>query len=100
MSKNVTDLRAILFDAIEAVKTGAIDLDKARTINDLSRTIVDSARAENDYAKITGGNGGEFLADNSANMLPGKSVKERTANGVRRVTDIGNGASVTVHKML
>ena len=98
MSKSVTDLRAILFDAIESVKAGDLDLDKARTINELSRTIVDSARAENDHAKITGGTGGDFLESN-LKLLPGQSGSERTGNGYKTVTALPGGATVTTHRM-
>ena len=97
MSKTVSDLRAILFDAIEGVKEGNLDLDKARTINELSRTIVDTARAENDHAKITGGQGGEFL-ETSHKLLPGQSGIERTANGTKTVTALPGG-TITQHKM-
>ena len=97
MSKTVTDLRAILFEAIEGVKAGNLDLDKAKTINELSRTIVDSARAENDHAKITGGVGGEFL-ETGHKLLPGQSGVERTATGTKTVTALP-GVTVTQHKM-
>lgn len=53
MSYTVTDLRSILFDAIAGVKSGSLDLDKAKMINELIRTLVDTARAENDHLKIT-----------------------------------------------
>jgi hypothetical protein len=98
MSHNVTDLRNILFSAIEGVKKGELDIDKARTINELSRTIVDTARTENDHLKITGGTGSsDFIA--TSPLLPGKTVRENTAHGVKSISTLPSGATVTTHKM-
>jgi len=99
MSKNITDLRAILFDAIEGVKTGGLDLDKAKTINELSKTLVDTARAEIDHVKIAGGTGSDFLDSGPARpMLPGQTSQERTGNGTKTITQMA-GATITQHKM-
>ena len=46
MSKNLSDLRAALFDTLEKVKSGDLDLDKARAINDIGKTLIDSAKVE------------------------------------------------------
>ncbi len=99
MSKNITDLRSILFDAIEGVKTGGLDLDKAKTINELSRTLVDTARAEIDHVKICGGIGSDFLASAPENpLLPGQTRRESTGNGIKTITQIP-GVTITQHKM-
>lgn len=100
MSKNVTDLRNILFDAIEGVRAGSLDLDKAKTINELSKTLVDTARAENDHVRYTGGvSSSEFMGStNGAPALPGQTHKEATGNGIKTITQIP-GATITQHKM-
>jgi hypothetical protein len=99
MSKNITDLRSILFDAIEGVKAGKLDLDKAKTINELSRTLVDTARAEIDHVKIAGGIGSDFLANQTQRpALPGETRREATGNGVKTITQMP-GATITQHKM-
>ena len=35
--KTINDLRAALFDALQKVKDGTMDLDKARAVNELGR---------------------------------------------------------------
>lgn len=70
---DLTSLRAHLFEAIRAVKAGQIDLDKARAVNELGRTLVDTARVEVDYLRATGGGESAFLgaAIGAANLPPG-----------------------------
>ena len=99
MSQNITDLRAILFDAINGVKNGEIDLDKAKTINELSRTLVDTARAENDHIRYSGGTGSDFMSQPNRPLLPGESSRERTGNGTKTITALPGGATITQHKM-
>lgn len=101
MPRNITDLRNLLFDAINGVKNGAIDLDMAKTINELSKTLVDTARAEIDYAKITGGMAGDFLETVTAPRLgsPGETTRERTGNGTKTTTTLPGGATVVQHRM-
>lgn len=75
MSKSIEDLREALFSTIEAVRNGSLDVDKARAINDVAKSIVDTARVEVDYLRIAGGGESEFLSsaigkDNLPNGLP------------------------------
>ena len=55
MSKSIEDLREALFATLQGVKDGSIDVDKARAINELGKTICDTAKVEVDYVKIAGG---------------------------------------------
>jgi hypothetical protein len=59
--KNIDDLRELLFDTIEGVKSGKLDVDRARMIGDLSQVMVNSAKVEVEYAKATGQKGSGFL---------------------------------------
>lgn len=61
MSKNISDLRAALFDTLEAVKAGTMDLDKARAINEIGKTLIDSAKVEVEFLRVTEGDGSAFL---------------------------------------
>jgi hypothetical protein len=70
MSKSITDLRAALFDALEGVKSGAMDLDKARSINEIGKTIIESAKVEVDYLRVTGGGESAFIEAVGADNLP------------------------------
>jgi hypothetical protein len=74
MSKSINDLRELLFQTLEAVKTGSMDLDKARAINELGKTITDTAKVEVDYLRATGGGESSFIdtaigADNLPNGI-------------------------------
>jgi hypothetical protein len=52
-TKTIDDLRARLFAAIDGVKDGSITVDQARTIGELSQVVVNSAKVEVDYLKVT-----------------------------------------------
>lgn len=73
MSKSITDLRASLFATLEGIKSGAIDLDKARAVNEVAKTIVETAKVEVDYLRVTGGGESAFIdgAIGSDNLPPG-----------------------------
>lgn len=57
MSKNLDDLRSTLFATIEAVRAGQMQLDTAKTINEIGKTIVDTAKVEVDYIRAIDGEG-------------------------------------------
>lgn len=66
MAKNkIDDLRDHLFETLEALKDPdkPMDLDRARAIADVSKVIVESAKVEVDFLKVTG-------AEKSTNFLP------------------------------
>lgn len=66
--KTIEDLRNVLFETIAAVKDGKMDIDKAKVISELSQVMVNTAKAEVDHAKVTGGRGSGFLG--GAQQLP------------------------------
>ena len=55
MKNRLPDLRDHLFEAIEMLKSGEMDIDKAQAINGLAQTLVASAKVEVDYIKHVGG---------------------------------------------
>lgn len=61
MNNDITALRTHLFAALQGVKDGTLDLDKARAINDISKTITDTARVEVEYLRATDGCGSAFI---------------------------------------
>jgi|ADurb_Cas_03_Slu_FD_contig_61_580665_length_1097_multi_1_in_0_out_0_2 hypothetical protein len=98
--KNITDLRATLFDTLEAIKAGKLDIDRAKAINEVAQTIINTAKVEVDHMKISGGSGSEFIAGNEYQppALPGKEIRERTGHGTRTVQMLGGGATLTTHR--
>lgn len=61
MSKTIEDLRAVLFETIDKVKDGKMDIERAKTISDIAQVMVNTAKAEADYARATGTSGSPFL---------------------------------------
>jgi hypothetical protein len=62
MSNTIEDLREALFATLQGVKDGSIDLDKARAINEIGKTLTDTAKVEVDYLRATGGGESTFIA--------------------------------------
>ena len=56
MKNKIVDLRDHLFETLEALKDEEkpMELDRARAIADVSRVIVDSAKVEVNFLKVTG----------------------------------------------
>ena len=77
MSKTISDLRDVLFSTIEGLKDGSVDIDKARAINELSKTITETAKAEIDYLRVLGGGESTFIdgAIGADNLPPGITAR-------------------------
>ena len=50
---DIVGLRTHLFEALRAVRAGTLALDQARMVNELARTLIDTARAETEHARVT-----------------------------------------------
>jgi hypothetical protein len=59
--KTIEDLRAVLFDAIEGVKSNSLSVEKAKMISELCQVMVNTAKVEVEHAKVTGKKSGGFL---------------------------------------
>ena len=61
----IDDLRNHLFETLEALKDDdkPMEIERARTIADVARAIIESAKVEVDFLKVTG-------AMSSTNFLP------------------------------
>lgn len=62
-TNNFKELRSILFDTLRGVKSGKIDEKKAKSISDISQTLINSAKVEVDYYKATGNNSKSNMID-------------------------------------
>jgi hypothetical protein len=69
--RTIEDLRDILFDTIEGVKSGSVSIEKAQTISDLSQVMVNSAKVEVDFAKATGNKAGSGFLEKPSQLPPG-----------------------------
>jgi hypothetical protein len=51
MAKKIQDLRDTLFETIDLIKSGKLDVEKAKAITNIAQVIVNSAKAEVDFLK-------------------------------------------------
>jgi hypothetical protein len=82
--KTIDDLRETLFATLAAVKSGDFDLERAKAINELSKTIIDTAKVEVDYLRVTNGGESDFLSSavGANNLPPGiTSVRQHRLRG-------------------
>lgn len=94
---NIQSLRTTLFQTLAALgdKNKPMEIDRAKAICDVSQTIINSVKAEIDFAKATGLKlASEFIPTEEV-ALPGHPIQPRK-NG--SVTSPAPG--VTVHKCL
>jgi hypothetical protein len=59
---NLTALRTELFATLRGLRDKTIDIDTARAVNDVAKTLVDTAKVEVDFARATGGEASQFMA--------------------------------------
>lgn len=64
MPKNkIEDLRNHLFEVIEMLKDGDIEMDKAKTISEVAQVIINSAKVEVQFIKEVGNSNSKFFED-------------------------------------
>lgn len=83
-SKTIEDLRERLFAAIDSVKAGTMSIDQARTIGELSQVVVNTAKVEVDYLKVT-----EVVLPPRSKFLQsgdGADGKEQLPKGITGIT--------------
>lgn len=80
--QDLNTLRAVLFDTLQAVKAGEIELDKARAVNEIGKTLLDSAKVEVEYLRATGQGSSQFLEAASVPLPAGiQSVRRHRLVG-------------------
>ena len=77
MCKNINHLRDTVFDALEQVKDGTMDVDRAKQICEIGQVIINSAKVEIEFAHKTG-----------ANVVSGflESIPAKLPNGITGIT--------------
>ena len=51
MSKTITDLQSTMFEMLQDLRNGDLDIETARVAKDMCQTIINSAKAEVDMIK-------------------------------------------------
>lgn len=67
----ITALRTHLFQTLDMLKDKEkpLEIERAKAISDVAQTIINSAKAEVDYLRITGGKGSGFIPEAPAKTL-------------------------------
>lgn len=85
MSQDLKTLRDELFATLRAVKDGTVNLDKARSINEISKTIIDTAKVEVDYIRALEGEGhSAFIQPDKGGTRP--ALPGEAMNGIKSIT--------------
>lgn len=63
MSKNINDLRDVMFEAMQSLRDGTITVEQAKAMSSIGDTIINSAKLEVEFAKATGHKGSGFIAE-------------------------------------
>lgn len=83
MAKNkIDDLRNHLFETLEALKDDEhpMDLDRARAVADVAKVIVDSAKVEVTFLKVTGAlRSTSFLPTDMDDQVPTRAPRRLKA---------------------
>ncbi len=69
----ITDLRDHLFETLEALRDDEkpMDIARAKAVADVAKTIIESAKVEVNYLKVTGGlSGTGFIPEEEEKRLP------------------------------
>lgn len=71
-SRNIDDLREHLFATLAALRdtSNPMDIDRARAVSEVAKTIIDSAKVEVEYMRMNGGGESEFIGAIGSNNLP------------------------------
>ncbi len=105
-TNDITGLQSILFETLRGLqdKDNPMDLDRATTIGEVSTVLINSARAEIDFAKVNGSVDSQFF--HKPGHIPVGQL-EQQSNNVHKLPDHSSkpGAvtvegNVTTHKLI
>lgn len=90
MKNKIEDLRNVLFETLDDLrdKEKPMDIERAKAIAGVAQVIVDSAKAENDFIKLTGSKGSSFIPK----QLPAGSPAGVENSVQHRVLPAANGS--------
>lgn len=91
MSNDINALRSVLFDTMNALsnKESPMDLDRAKAIADVAQVVINSAKVEVEFMRLTGAQASNFIGQTDA--LPNGAQTTATPTGMKTVS----GASTT-----
>lgn len=65
MKNKIEDLRNLLFETIEKLLDDdkPMDVERAKTVAEVAQTVINSAKIENEFIKLTGNEGTGFIPE-------------------------------------
>ena len=87
-NNTLEDLRAHLFATIEALRDAKhpMDIDRAKAVSEVARTVIDSAKIEVDYIRATGQQDAALPVFGAVQRLTDKTPPKNLPTGVNNVT--------------
>lgn len=94
MNNDITKLHQHLFGALEGLsdKKEPMDIERARAIADVAQVVINSAKVEVEYIRVTGGRGSGFIPEALPNPDAGNPAGTT-------VIDQRPGVRVTRHQL-
>jgi hypothetical protein len=87
MSNDITALRTHLFDALKGLKDGTVDIEKAKAISGVAQVIINTAKVEVEFARVTGGNvGSEFISINAPTPAEQQEPTPQSASPLKTIS--------------
>lgn len=98
---DISDLREHLFDTLRGLrnKDDPMDIDRAKAVSEVAKTLIDSARVEVDFLRATGetrGTGFIAIDDSSPKKVNGIQVLQNDKNGKTTIHEL-DGLTITRH---
>lgn len=78
MARTMSDLHEKLFNTLDGLSDGSIDVEKAKAISEVAQTIINGAKVEVDFIKATGQSKASGLLTGSPADLPPGVTGSRT----------------------
>jgi hypothetical protein len=70
-TRTIDDVRSALFKALDGLQDKTLDIERAKAISDVAQTIINSAKVQVDYLRVTGQTGeAKFLEAGVDDELP------------------------------
>lgn len=95
---DIDKLRTHLFDTLEGVKSGKIRVEQAKAVTEISQQIINSAKAEIDFARVNGSVDSTFFNKLTRPSLPPPAPQEKEVTQTETGTLVREGNSV-VHRI-
>lgn len=77
-TRNIDDVRSALFKALDGLADKSLDIERAKAISEVAQTIINSAKVEVDYLRVTQQTKeAKFLEGSTPKQLPDGIVSIR-----------------------